>query len=131
MSASCTVTVAPYRDSHPLAVIAHRGGKPENTLAAFSTAASNGADGVELDVRTTKDGVQVVHHDASISAGGKTYKIASYKYSRLKSLKPSLCTLDEALKVISGTNLSLQLELKDTANASACVAAVKRWGMQN
>lgn len=48
-------------------VFAHRGGSalaPENTLAAFDNAITLGADGLELDVRLSRDGVVVVHHDA-------------------------------------------------------------------
>jgi glycerophosphoryl diester phosphodiesterase len=50
-------------------VFAHRGGSalaPENTLAAFDAGLAAGADGLELDVRLTRDGVVVVHHDASL-----------------------------------------------------------------
>jgi glycerophosphoryl diester phosphodiesterase len=50
-------------------VIAHRGASRlarENTVAAFEMAAIAGADGVELDVRRTADGVLVVHHDARV-----------------------------------------------------------------
>jgi glycerophosphoryl diester phosphodiesterase len=46
-------------------VIAHRGASayaPENTLAAFKLAFDMGADGIELDVELTKDGVPVVFH---------------------------------------------------------------------
>ena len=47
-------------------VFAHRGGgalAPENTLAAFDNGLALGADGLELDVRLSRDGVVVVHHD--------------------------------------------------------------------
>ncbi len=47
-------------------VFAHRGGAalaPENTMAAFDLAASLGVDGFELDVRLSKDGEVMVHHD--------------------------------------------------------------------
>jgi glycerophosphoryl diester phosphodiesterase len=50
-------------------VYAHRGGaalRPENTLAAFDHGLALGADGLELDVRLSKDGVVVVHHDATL-----------------------------------------------------------------
>lgn len=39
---------------------------PENTLAAFRRALSDGADGVECDVRLAKDGVPVLFHDATL-----------------------------------------------------------------
>src|SRR5664279_1154546 len=47
-------------------LIAHRGisrERPENTLPAFLRALELGADGIELDVHCTKNGVVVVHHD--------------------------------------------------------------------
>ena len=50
-------------------VFAHRGGcalGPENTLAAFDRGIAAGADGLELDVHLSADGVPVVHHDATL-----------------------------------------------------------------
>lgn len=47
-------------------IIAHRGDSknaPENTISAFQSALQRGADGIELDVRLTKDGQLVVYHD--------------------------------------------------------------------
>jgi glycerophosphoryl diester phosphodiesterase len=52
--------------------ISHRGASghlPENTLRAFRGAMEMEADGVELDVQETQDGVFVVHHDDIV--GGK------------------------------------------------------------
>ena len=57
-----------FARSRPL-VFAHRGGSalaPENTLAAFDRGLALGADGVELDVRLSRDGIPVVHHDATL-----------------------------------------------------------------
>src|SRR5688500_15920991 len=54
------------------AVWAHRGAsraERENTLAAFASAVAMGADGVELDVRRTRDGAMAVHHDAALADG--------------------------------------------------------------
>jgi glycerophosphoryl diester phosphodiesterase len=51
--------------------IGHRGAKrehPENTVTAFKTAFSRGADAVELDVHATRDGTLVVHHDPTLGA---------------------------------------------------------------
>jgi glycerophosphoryl diester phosphodiesterase len=50
-------------------VFAHRGGAklgPENTLTAFDRGIAAGADGLELDVRLSKDGEVVVIHDATL-----------------------------------------------------------------
>lgn len=50
-------------------VFAHRGGAalaPENTIEAFDNGLALGADGFELDVRLSRDGVVVVHHDATL-----------------------------------------------------------------
>lgn len=57
-----------FASPRPL-VFAHRGGAalaPENTLVAFEQAVSLGADGIELDVRASKDGRVVVHHDETL-----------------------------------------------------------------
>src|ERR1051326_8091463 len=46
-------------------VFAHRGGAglaPENTMAAFANGLAVGADGIELDVHLSSDGVAVVIH---------------------------------------------------------------------
>ncbi|MDI3313183.1 MAG: glycerophosphodiester phosphodiesterase [Mycobacterium sp.] len=50
---------------HPF-VVAHRGAsadRPEHTLAAYDLALKEGADGVECDVRLTRDGHLVCVHD--------------------------------------------------------------------
>jgi glycerophosphoryl diester phosphodiesterase len=57
-----------FAASRPL-VFAHRGASglaPENTLVAFDAGLAHGADGLELDVRLSRDGVAVVHHDATL-----------------------------------------------------------------
>jgi glycerophosphoryl diester phosphodiesterase len=50
-------------------VFAHRGGAaigPENTIAAFERGLAAGADGLELDVHLSSDGVVVVCHDPTL-----------------------------------------------------------------
>jgi glycerophosphoryl diester phosphodiesterase len=56
------------RAGHPF-VVAHRGAsadRPEHTRAAYELALSQGADGVECDVRLTRDGHLVCLHDRRV-----------------------------------------------------------------
>lgn len=49
---------------------AHRGlvqYAPENTLGAFAAAIAAGCEGIELDIRLSKDGVPMVVHDSSLT----------------------------------------------------------------
>lgn len=77
--------------------IAHRGGaalKPENTMAAFRHATALGADGAELDVQLSADGVVVVHHDYRLNPGltrkggiwlkGETPRIKDLRFADLQ-----------------------------------------------
>src|ERR1051326_9501993 len=55
---------------HPL-LLGHRGARaqksiPENTIASFDQALSDGCDGFEFDVRLAGDGAAVVCHDPRI-----------------------------------------------------------------
>ena len=54
--------------AHPF-VVAHRGAsgdRPEHTLAAYDIALQQGAEGVECDVRLTRDGHLVCVHDRRV-----------------------------------------------------------------
>src|SRR4051794_36499575 len=89
-------------------VLGHRGAsaaRPENTLAAFATALADGADGVELDVRRTLDGVLVVHHDP---IGRVTY--AELCAGVPEDRRPP--RLEEVVTLVAGRGL-LDVELKE------------------
>ena len=77
------------RPSRPL-VYAHRGGsalRPENTIASFDHGLSLGADGLELDVHLSRDGIVVVHHDATIDrTTGGTGPVSSLTAAELASV---------------------------------------------
>ena len=58
-----------------LELIAHRGGvvnskSPENSLKALNEAINRGYYMVEVDVRLTKDGVLITHHDKDFKRTG-------------------------------------------------------------
>ena len=60
---------SPFREKSGPLVLAHRGWSgrfPENTMPAFEKAAALGVDGLEMDIRSTADGVPVVIHDERV-----------------------------------------------------------------
>jgi glycerophosphoryl diester phosphodiesterase len=65
----CVTRALRFFDTTRPLVFAHRGGctlGPENTLLAFDAGLASGADGLELDVHLSSDGVLVVCHDATL-----------------------------------------------------------------
>lgn len=71
-------------------VIAHRGASayaPENTFPAFDLALAMGADALETDIRTTRDGVLVLLHDHRVerTTNGQG-DIAALSWAEVQSL---------------------------------------------
>lgn len=105
----------------------HRGAyhyAPENTIYSFEKAIELGADGVEFDVQLTKDGEVVVIHDEKIDrVSNGTGLVKEYTLSELKKINfnkrgisepyfMEIPTLDEVLKLLVTTSLSINIELK-------------------
>lgn len=118
-------------------IIAHRGASahaPENTFAAFQVAIEIGADGIEFDVRLSRDGVPVVFHDEDLKriAGrpekinvmtaaelgeidaGTWYNRALPDRARPEFSKERIKTLAETLRFFSGFPGRIYIELKCT-----------------
>ena len=95
--------------SRPL-VLGHRGAShsaPENTVAAFEEARAQGADGVELDVRRTADGVLVVHHDPAVEPVGL---LAAVDFAALRAACPDVPTLGESLAACAGLLVNVEVK---------------------
>src|ERR1700687_3544713 len=99
----------PTKPSRPL-VLAHRGAcrrAPENTLDAFRVARDLGADGVELDVRRTRDGVLVLSHDPVIDGFGL---LVEHPFERRRARVPSVPTLEEAFDALAGMLVNVEIK---------------------
>ncbi len=124
--------------NNPL-VIAHRGASivaPENTLAAFALAMESGADGIELDVRLSRDGVPVVIHDATLRRtalreeavarmsakqlgkidAGSWFNRAHPRSAREEFARESVPTLDQVFELLRDRDARLYLEMKSGAD---------------
>lgn len=86
-------------------IIGHRGARhlaPENTLAGIEKAISHGVDELEFDIRQTKDGVLVLHHDSFLrDPSGEHTEIHTHTYADLLRHKSDLTALDMAIRQIA------------------------------
>jgi hypothetical protein len=80
------------RRAQSAVVIVHRGASafaPENTLEAYAAALDYGADGCEVDVRRTADGVLVLFHDDMLDHLTDGFgTLPQLTYYQLLSLRP-------------------------------------------
>lgn len=107
---------------------AHRGASlaaPENTIPAFELAFAQGADGIELDVQRSRDGVLVVCHDESIDrtsngsgaiAGLTLGQLRRHDFSNGRSgyVRVPIPLLAEVLELVHGTDRVVNIELKNS-----------------
>src|SRR2546426_11221486 len=74
-----------------LAIICHRGAHEfahENTLEAYRATFELGADGNEIDIRQTKDGVLVLFHDDMLDVNLRAFgDISDYTYDQLQKFE--------------------------------------------
>lgn len=114
----------------PLA-FAHRGGaseQPENSLAAFSHATALGFRYLETDVQASRDGVAVLHHDATLKRlFGHDVAVAELDWATLSQLRShagsGLMRLDSLLEAFPQARLNLDLKSDEAVPAAAAVIA--------
>jgi len=108
----------------------HGGGTPENSLAAFRAAAAGGF-GIELDVQLSRDGEAMVFHDyeldrltgAAGAVGDRT--AAELGTIRLGGTDETVPTLAEALEVIAGAPLLIEVKAPDRHVRPLCGAVAR------
>lgn len=112
----------------------------ENSLGAFDEAYRRGADGTELDIQHTKDGVAILGHDAEYLKVGKsksgkqcplTTKVKDLTAAEILDnceLKngEEIPTFEQALAHLSGRNFVLLLDFKSTPNDKT-IALIKKY----
>ncbi|GAA1954002.1 glycerophosphodiester phosphodiesterase [Microbacterium aquimaris] len=113
------------------AVAAHRGAsieRPENTLAAFAAAIAHGADGIELDVALSADGVPVVVHDDTVDRTTDGHgPVDGFTVAQLAALDAGagegVPTLAEVLALAEG-RVEVNIEIKAPVAVPAVVEVV-------
>jgi glycerophosphoryl diester phosphodiesterase len=129
-------------------IAAHRGAgilAPENSLSAIERSIGLGADLVEIDVQSTRDGVIVLFHDVDLMRlTGDSRRIRDLTYESLaridigRGFAPEYAgeripTLEQCLERAKG-RIGVQIELKyfgfDPRLAEECVRLVRAHGME-
>jgi glycerophosphoryl diester phosphodiesterase len=109
-------------------IIAHRGASGrefENSRAAFARAVELGADGVELDVHSTSDGIILVHHDAELAGLGP---IGHLTYMEMQEFRlpngEAVPTLPEALEILSGLDVYVEVKTLNPLHDSTLLSVL-------
>jgi glycerophosphoryl diester phosphodiesterase len=128
-------TTMPLLSSLPL-VLGHRGSPaeaPENTLRSFALALTHGADGVELDVQPSADGVPVVIHDATLerttNARGAVAALPWTEISGALAGGEPVPHLEQIAVWAAGTGAWLNVELKTTGAEAASLNILRAAGV--
>ncbi|ALC90002.1 hypothetical protein AM500_09595 [Bacillus sp. FJAT-18017] len=131
-------------------IFAHRGYKSlysENTMTAFIEAEKAGAEGLELDVQLTKDGVPVIIHDEKVDrTTGNTGFVKDFTYTEIKKLNADfkkmspkgsepIPTLEEVLEWLKDTNLNCNIEFKNgifpyASMEEKSISLVRKYGLE-
>lgn len=119
-----------FFDSPRPLVFAHRGGSalaPENTLAAFDNGLALGADGLELDVHLSRDGVVVVHHDRLLDrTTALRGPIAARDAAELR--RAEVPALAEVLARYRDQRIIVELKVNTAELAAAAIGVVRQAG---
>lgn len=122
-------------------IIGHRGASadaPENTLAAFTLALEQNADGIEFDVQLSADGVPVIIHDDTVDRTcNGTGRVTEMTLAELRELtidgKHIIPTLDELFETLGRRtlyNVELKiLKVNDGGLAAAVADRIKSHGL--
>ena len=111
-------------------IYGHRGASAyarDNTVEAVSLAIEQGADGVEIDVRFSRDGRLIVHHDPA-EPGLESF--ARLDYVQIRRDVPFVPTLDEIWDAVGDTayvNIEIKVDEGDAARRSQLVEEVVGW----
>lgn len=82
-------------------------------MAAFREAIAAGSDGIEFDVRLTRDGVPVIIHDNTLRrTTGLPHRLADLSLSELEGLHVDVPTLAQLFALFEANDLWLFLEMK-------------------
>lgn len=124
--------------------LAHRGAShyaPENTLPAFYKGIEMGANGLETDLKISKDGMVFLHHDKDLArTTNGSGAPGDYTWKELQDLDAGswfssvytgerLISLEQFLHLFGRKTLTLVLELKDRNIEEPVLELISHYGV--
>lgn len=106
-------------------------------MAAFREAIAAGSDGIEFDVRLTRDGVPVIIHDSTLRrTTGLPHRVADLTWPELENLNVGVPSLKQLFSLFEENDLGLYLEMKSDSPvereplAKACCRLINQYSFK-
>ena len=122
---------------------AHRGASeyaPENTMSSFYLGLEQGANGIETDIRRTKDGVLVLFHDRTLERViGEIGGVEDYTYGELLRMRVRnsvtgrediIVKFEDFLRYFGYRDIRFAIELKEPGTEAETLELLEKYGMR-
>lgn len=105
--------------------ISHRGGGSsalENSLDGIEHGLASGVEMIEVDVRTTSDGVMILSHDSKLDSTNRLLR--EHTWHEVRASNAQIATLDQALELVHG-RARINLDVKEPSVVEPMVKVVR------
>ncbi len=112
-------------------IIAHKGASvynPFDTVSAIETALEVGVDGVEVDLRMTKDGHIVIIHDKRVKRGTKPIREITLPQIKRLAGDKAVLTLEEVCELFANSTIFM-LDIKEMGFEEQLVEIIENFNM--
>ncbi|SIQ25214.1 glycerophosphoryl diester phosphodiesterase [Alkalispirochaeta americana] len=124
--------------SQRVLVTAHTGceNTRANTAESFLAGIEAGADLIEVDIRSSRDGIPVLHHDEELTnSRGDRRSIADCTYEEARAFmadEPELLpSLEEIFSLAKGKSCLVNLDLKDPGSLGYIRRLLSSWSLED
>ncbi|MGM0874794.1 MAG: glycerophosphodiester phosphodiesterase [Bacillota bacterium] len=117
-------------------ITAHTGclNTPPNSIQSVLEGLKSGADIIEVDVRSTKDGVVVLLHDENVRTPDGMSRVQDMSFEELYFLTQynnEIVRLDEVLPLIKDNHRVINLDVKEDSAIDPMIRTVEKYNMRD
>lgn len=106
---------------------------PTNSIQSVREGIKAGAEIIEVDIRTTKDGVVVLLHDEEVKTSSGMQRIQNLTYEELNKSTPEqkITLLEEVIPLIKEKNRLINLDLKEDLAIDPMIRTIERYEIKD